>query len=171
MTQNLEIKYLDSEDIKYLNQKLIVSYFVTLFLALTSIIFCFVIYSMLKTHRIFEIVIMTFVFFIIIILTVWKIKSNLDEKRKLYSQKKIIGSLEILGKNIVVDRAETYAKYSYEIEVNSKIDNFKTSIEIRKKYFDIIEVGNLIWIEYYSDSYYIIKLKFEEQEIRSNICS
>lgn len=172
MLQKLEFESLNAEDIKFLKKELYFGVRVLFFLSLFSILFPgFCIYRIFTDSNISD---KPFVFFMVIIcfgfwtyLTLKGIKETIKEKQNLLLQKKVIGNLQILDKEIITIKGdESNDTYSYELNIYSDLEGKNKNISILKKNYDKIKVGDLVWIEYYLDCNYIKTLKFEDQYIK-----
>jgi hypothetical protein len=177
MEQELEIKTLNIDDIKFLKQKLNFGFSVLFFFSLFSIIFpglC--IYLIFINDDITE---KAFPFFGVIIcfgfwtyVTLKGIRKTIKEKQNLYLQKKIQGNVMVLGKEIVrIKGDEANDTFLYEIKIYSEIEKKDKKISILEKYYDKIQIGNFLWIEYYLDCNYIKTINFDGQNIKYKIFS
>ena len=175
MLEELEYKPLNPEDIKFLKSKFYYGVRVLFFLSLFSIVFpIFCIYRISIDSDITD---KTFAFFMVLIcfgfwtyVTIKGIKKTVQEKQNLYSQKKIIGNVKVLEKEIItIAGIESNDTYSYELKIFSRIENKHKKISIIKKYYEKIQIGEILWIEYYLDSSYIKTLIFEKEKISYKI--
>ena len=171
MLQNLEFKSLNAEDIKFLKSELYSSVRILFFLSLFSIVFPgFCIYRILIDSNIIDKI---FALFMVIIcfgfwsfITMKGLKGMVKEKRNLLLQKKIIGNIEILEKEIKIIKGDENDTYSYELKFFFDLEGKNKSISIMKKNYDIIKVEDIAWIEYYLDCNYIKTLKFNGQNLK-----
>jgi len=171
MLQKLEFKSLNAEDIKFLKSELYSSVRILFFLSLFSIVFPgFCIYRIFIDPDMTE---KTFAFFMVIIcfgfwtyVTLKGMKASIKEKKNLFSQRKVMGNLEILGKEIITIKGDDSDTYSYELSIYSDLEGKNKTISIMKKDYEKIKVGDIAWIEYYLDCHYIKTLKFGEQNLK-----
>lgn len=172
MLEQLEYKPLNPEDIKFLKRKFFYGVRVLFLLALFSIALPgFFIYRIFIDSNITD---KTFSFFMVIIcfgfwtyVTIKGIKKIVQEKQNLYSQKKIAGNVKVLEKEIItIEGDESNDTYSYELKIYSEIENKHKKISILKKYYEKIQIGEILWIEYYLDCNYIKTLNFENEKIK-----
>ncbi|MEA9412671.1 hypothetical protein [Flavobacterium sp. PL02] len=173
MQQILEIKDINDEDIKFLKKELNYGYKIWLFFSLFSIVFpCICIYQIFDNPEIIDktipllAVIIIFGFWAYV--TIGGFKSMIKEQQNLLLQKKIEGNIIVLEKEIITIKGhESNDSYSYELKIYSEIERIHKNISIDEKYYDKIQKGNLIWLEYFSDCNYIKTLIFEQQNIKN----
>jgi hypothetical protein len=169
--QFLEIKPLKDEDIKFLKKKVYFGYRVWLIFSLVSIVFpFFMIYSIFTSDiedKKFPILVVIVIFGFWPYVTITGLKDIRRQQKNLLFQKKIEGNIEVLKKEIITIEGHDSDTLSYELKIYSEIEEKYKNISIRQKYYDKIQVGNFIWIEYFIDSNDIKTLIFEEQNIKS----
>ena len=172
MLKQLEYRPLNDKDIRFLKSKFHYGVRVLFFLSLFSIAFPgFCIYQIFINPDISD---KTFPFFIVIIyfgfwtyLTIKGIKKTVQEKQNLFSQKKLVGNVTVLEKEIItIKEDESNDTYSYELKIFSVLENSHKKISIPEKYYRKIQIGEILWIEYYLDCNYIKTLIFKEEKIK-----
>ncbi|PBJ15707.1 hypothetical protein [Flavobacterium sp. ACN6] len=172
MPQTLKITSLTNEDIKFLKTKLKKSYLGWLIFSLFSVVFpAFCIYAIITNDELedkgFLILIVLIIFGLWIYLTIRGILDTIKEQQNLLSQTKIEGDTIVLEKEIVTIEGHESDSTSHQIKIYSAVEEKHKSIWINQKYYEKIQIGDSIWIEYFLDCNYIKTLRFDGQNIKS----
>ncbi len=176
MQDSLKITSLNHEDIKFLKRQLRKSYFVWLIFSLFSVVFpCSVIYAIISNkkeelhYKVFYILLVLLFFGLWIYFTIRGIIDAVKEQQNLLLQQKIEGSITVLEKQMVTIEGNDSDTDTYQIKMYSEVEEKHKNIWIDQKYYDKIQVGDVMWIEYYLDCNYIKTLVINGQNIKSKI--
>lgn len=172
MHQTLKIVSLTNDDIKFLKRKLKKNYLGWLIFSLFSVVFPgFGIYATITNEELddkaFPILIIVIIFGFWIYLTIKGILETIKEQQNLLFQTKIEGNIIVLEKEIVTIEGYESDSTSYEIKVYSEIEEKHRNISVNQKYYNKIQIGDSLWIEYYLTSNYIQTLLFNGENIKS----
>ncbi|WP_264553340.1 hypothetical protein [Flavobacterium sp. N2038] len=171
MQEILEIKELNTEDIKFLKGELKKTYVFLFCLSLFSIVLPGYLIYLIFTNPDIEdggfavlMVIIVFGFWTYVGIN-GMIKSR-EEKQGLLLQKKIEGNVKVVKKEIVTNEGHDSDTLSHEITIYSQIEEKYRNISIYKKDYDKIEVGDFMRITYFTDNTSIKALIFKEQNLK-----
>ena len=173
MHQTLKNTTLNDEDIKFLKRQLKKGYLTWIIFSLFSIVSPGVcIYMIITNEEISDkatpILAVIIIFGFWIYITIKAIIDTTKEQQNLLLQKKVEGNIIVLEKEIITTKGhEANDTDSYEITIYSEIEEKHKNISVKKKYYEKIQIGDMLWIEYYLDSNYIKTLIFEQQDIKS----
>ncbi|OXB09226.1 hypothetical protein B0A81_06505 [Flavobacterium plurextorum] len=173
MQQTLKNTTLNDEDIKFLKRQLKKGYLTWIIFSLFSIVFPGVcIYMIITNEEISDkatpILAVIIIFGFWIYITIKAIIDTTKEQQNLLLQKKVEGNIIVLEKEIITTKGhEANDTDSYEITIYSEIEEKHKNISVKKKYYEKIQIGDVLWIEYYLDSNYIKTLIFKQQDIKS----
>lgn len=169
MQQTLSIRNINDDDIKYLKRKIRTTYIVLAFFSVFSIVFpVFCIYRLLimPDSNALGILLVILIFGFWTYATIKIAISNIKEKQNLLLQKKIEGTIIILEKEMVTIKGEDSDTNSYRLKFYSEIEEKHKKISIREKDYYIIEVGDIMEIEYFVNPNYIKVLFFKQQRFK-----
>ena len=99
--------------------------------------------------------------------TILGFKKVIKEKQNLNSQKKIVGDVKILEKEIKIVKGSDDDIFYYLLKIYSDFEDKQKQISIDKRDYDVIEIETFIWIEYFFDSNYIKSLVYRERNINN----
>lgn len=173
MTPDLQIVGLSKDDISFLKNKLHKWVAIFILISIVTILFPgFIIFKVIsKPEAISEKIIP--ILATIICFGYWtyvtlRIPGKIIlENRNLLTQFKIQGRTKILSKERIRNDFEDNDAFSYVLTIRSEIENIRKHIIVPFPFYEKIQTGNSIWIEYFSYSYYIKTLSFEGQEIKN----
>ncbi|WP_289659837.1 hypothetical protein [Flavobacterium panacagri] len=140
--------------------------------SLFSIVFpCSAIYATITNKELddkaFPILIVIVIFGFWIYVTIMGIIDTIKEQQNLLLQKKVEGNIIVLEKERIVIKGEDSDTDSYQIKMYSEVEEKHKSIWINQKYYEKIQIGNSMWIEYYLDCNYIKTLLLDGKNIKS----
>lgn len=167
MQQTLKITSLTDEDIKFLKKQVRKGYLTWSIFSIITIVFPFscvylIITNEELTDKIFSIFMVLIIFGFWIYATIRAIIDINKDRKYLLLQKKIEGNSIVLEKEIVTIEGHDSDRDSYQIKIYSDVEEKHRIIEVTKKYYELIQTGDSLWIEYYLDSNYIKTLIFDK---------
>lgn|GEM_PF-2030751 len=171
MHEILEIKELNTEDIKFLKKELKKTYALSFFLSLLGIVLpIYLIYLTVTNSDLedkgFPLLMIIVIFGFWTYAAIKAMITTREEKQNLLLQKKIEGNLKVLEKEIVTNEGYESDTQSYEITIYSEIEEKHRNISINRKDYDKIEVGDFLGITYFTDNTSIKALIFKEQDLK-----
>ncbi|HEY1194046.1 hypothetical protein [Flavobacterium sp.] len=169
MQQTLKITSLTDEDVKFLKRQVKKGFLTWSIFSLITIVFPFsCIYAIITneelTDKLFPILIVLIIFGFWIYVTIRAIIDISKDRKYLLLQKKIEGNSIVLQKEIVTIERHESDRDSYQIKIYSDVEEKHRKIEVDKKYYERIQIGDSLWIEYYLDSNYIKTLEFDKMD-------
>jgi hypothetical protein len=165
----MEERDLTTEDILYLTNELNTRKVYTVLWIVILLLLCYGFYALnfknnssnyFKPAIFLEVVVLGMLFYI----TAKGIERDINLKRKLLDQKKIVGHLKVLEKDIT-NQNDSDSSSEYVIKVFSNIENKNKYIFLKGKDYRRINLDDLIYIEYFSDSNIIKILSFQNQKL------
>jgi len=171
MQEILEIKELNTDDIKFLKRELKKTYLLLFFLSLYSIVLpIYLIYLIInkpdKEDKGFGLLMVLVIFSFWTYTTIKAIPKTREEKQRLLLQKKIEGNVQVVEKEIVTNEGYESDTLSYEIAIYSQVEEKYRNISIDKKEYAKIEVGDFVRITYFTDNTSIKTLIFKEHHLK-----
>ena len=171
MHEILEIKELNTDDIKFLKRELKKTYLFLFFLSLFSIVLpIYIIYLITNkpdnNDKGFAFLMVLVIFGFWTYTAIKEMIKTREEKQGLLLQKKIEGNVKVVEKEIVTNEGYESDTLSYEIAIYSQIEEKYRNISIKKKEYDKIEIGDFISITYFTDNTSIKTLIFKEQHLK-----
>ncbi|GAA3740188.1 hypothetical protein GCM10022422_24670 [Flavobacterium ginsengisoli] len=171
MQEILEIKELNTEDIKFLKRKLKKGYILLVLLALFSIVLpIYLIYLAVQKQdnedKGFAILMILVVFGFWIYITIQALITVLERKRGLFFQKKIEGNVKVLKKEIVTHEGYDSDTISHEITIYSPIEEKYRNVSIYERDYQKIETGDFISITYFTMNTSIKALIFKDKNLK-----
>ncbi|WP_433830746.1 hypothetical protein [Flavobacterium anhuiense] len=171
MHETLELKELNTEDIKFLRQLLKKGYVMLFFLFLCFIVLpsylIFLAINMPEDENGgFAILMIIVIFGLWIYFTIQAMITVIERKRGLLLQKKIEGNVKILKKEILNDKGFDSDTPSYEITIYSPVEEKYRNVSIMKSDYEKIEIGDFISIAYFTMNTSIKALIFKEKNLK-----
>ncbi|MEN2400175.1 hypothetical protein GKZ90_0010325 [Flavobacterium sp. MC2016-06] len=92
------------------------------------------------------------------------IQRNIKLHRNLLKQKKIIGDFKVIEKEIV-GKDDSDSANQYAITIFSEIENKPKHLFLSYKDYNRINIDDLVYVEYFTDSGFIKFLEFENRKL------
>lgn len=171
MHEILEIKELNTEDVKFLKRELKKTYAFLFFLSLLGIVLPVYLIYLTSTNTAsedkgFALLMIIVIFGFWTYAAIKAMISTRAEKQNLLLQKKIEGNLKVLEKEIITNEGYESDTLSHEITIYSEIEEKYRNISINRKDYDKIEIGDFVRITYFTDNTSIKALIFKDQNLK-----
>jgi len=171
MQETLEIKELNTDDIKFLKRKLNQGYVLSFFSVLFFIVLpIYLIYLAINKpedeERGFAILMIVVIFAFWIYVTIQAIIMVVERKRGLLLQKKIEGNTKVLKKEILNDKGFDSDRPSHEITIYSQVEEKYRNVSIHERDYEKIEIDDFVSITYFTMNTSIKALIFKDKNLK-----